>query len=225
MAGDGLSPSDIESFFSGGASGGGGGAPPPPPAGPVIEERFQKYDKMRKMLPEGAVRQKMANDGLSPSEIDGFFALVSGGGGGGGLPAPSPVRASKPVEKPAAPVGPVHPKVKNRVKMRDLFWNPIPDINMKETCWSEIDDTKVKLDLDTLDSLFGEKEKDDKKDEKKEGDKKKAASSKPKEIQLITDGNRTRNVNISISRLRMSYEDLKLGILRVSALFKVLNWS
>lgn len=34
---------------------------------------FEKYDKMRKMLPEGAVRQKMASDGISEEDIEAYF--------------------------------------------------------------------------------------------------------------------------------------------------------
>ncbi len=44
------------------------------------------YDKMRKMLPEGPVRQKMSVDGFSEEEIDAYFA-------------------GKPIPKKAAPAG------------------------------------------------------------------------------------------------------------------------
>ncbi len=45
---------------------------------PVVEERFAKFEKMKKMLPEGAVRQKMTGEGFTPAEIDGFFAGTVG---------------------------------------------------------------------------------------------------------------------------------------------------
>lgn len=38
------------------------------------DPKFEKYNKMKKMLPEGAVRQKMTTDGFTPSEIDNFFS-------------------------------------------------------------------------------------------------------------------------------------------------------
>ena len=38
------------------------------------DERYAVYDKMRKMLPEGAVRQKMDVDGFLPMEIDAYFS-------------------------------------------------------------------------------------------------------------------------------------------------------
>jgi len=75
-------------------------APPPPPKAPaaaptatiespaatstdtasteeVPVNRLAKYVKMRQMLPEGAVRQKMMVDGFSQAEIDAFFSSDS----------------------------------------------------------------------------------------------------------------------------------------------------
>lgn len=48
-------------------------APPTATAPPTDTDPFEKYSKMRKMLPEGAVRQKMSNDGIPSEEIDAFF--------------------------------------------------------------------------------------------------------------------------------------------------------
>lgn len=59
------------------------GPPPPVAAAPAAaesggdpsEDPYYKYIKMRNMnLPEGAIRQKMMTDGLSPDEQDAFFA-------------------------------------------------------------------------------------------------------------------------------------------------------
>ncbi|KAJ1412827.1 P-loop containing nucleoside triphosphate hydrolase protein, partial [Ochromonadaceae sp. CCMP2298] len=60
----------------------GPGRPPPPPPGKAIPpaspgvppEVFEKYSRMRRMLPEGAVRQKMMVDGFAQGDIDSFFA-------------------------------------------------------------------------------------------------------------------------------------------------------
>ena len=41
---------------------------------PVKENKFAKYDKMKKMLPEGPVRQKMKMDGVPESEINQYFS-------------------------------------------------------------------------------------------------------------------------------------------------------
>ena len=77
--------------------------------------------------------------------------------------------------------------------------------------WTELNDEKVKLDLDKIDAMFGKND-----DKKREEDEAKAAAEKKKkpkkavEIQLVQDAKRQRNVGIAISRLRMSYEDLQV---------------
>ena len=76
MKQNGFTSAEIDAFIS--------GAPIPPslsssvadvPA--AIDERFVKYDKMRKMLPEGAVRLKMKSEGISAADIDTFFELTT----------------------------------------------------------------------------------------------------------------------------------------------------
>ena len=48
--------------------------PPPPPRAPTSNDpRYAKFDKMRSMLPEGAVRQKMMLEGFTDVEIDHYF--------------------------------------------------------------------------------------------------------------------------------------------------------
>lgn len=39
-----------------------------------MDEEFKKYVKMKGMLPEGAVRQKMTNDGFAAADIDAFLS-------------------------------------------------------------------------------------------------------------------------------------------------------
>ena len=48
------------------------------------DPKYEKYMKMKKMLPEGAVRQKMTTDGIAPADIDAFFGVGGVGVGGGG---------------------------------------------------------------------------------------------------------------------------------------------
>ena len=76
MASDGFTPAEVDSFFTNGPPMVAGAAPAPAPvasAEPVPDERFAKFVKMQKMLPEGAVRQKMMTEGFNQSEIDSFF--------------------------------------------------------------------------------------------------------------------------------------------------------
>ena len=63
--------------------------PPIPPPAAVTNDKFEKYERMKKMLPEGAVRQKMKTDGLSESEIDAFWS------GNPIPPTPTPVPDEK----------------------------------------------------------------------------------------------------------------------------------
>ena len=61
------------------------------PSTPTVvnsSSRYEKYEKMYRMLPEGAVRQKMSMDGFKDEEIDGFFK------NGGVAPSAAPVVAA-----------------------------------------------------------------------------------------------------------------------------------
>lgn len=78
------------------------------------DERYATYIKMKKLLPEGPVRQKMLSDGvLSEAEIDGFFSgvYVPNQGGGSHVPAiprPAPQLKSvgaSPMEAPKPAMG------------------------------------------------------------------------------------------------------------------------
>ena len=40
----------------------------------AAKSKFERFEKMRKLLPEGAVRQKMTMEGFSKEEVDGFFS-------------------------------------------------------------------------------------------------------------------------------------------------------
>jgi hypothetical protein len=71
-------------------------SPPPPPPPPsalisakikpptVVEnnnnsnEKFEKFEKLKQLLPEGAVRQKMQLEGFTTEEMDSFFASNNG---------------------------------------------------------------------------------------------------------------------------------------------------
>jgi hypothetical protein len=77
---EGFSEDEIEAFISSGGampSSSSSAAPPVPIAQPV-DERFAKFEKMAKMLPEGAVRQKMTLENFTPE--DHFFRQLANKG-------------------------------------------------------------------------------------------------------------------------------------------------
>jgi hypothetical protein len=84
-------------------------APPAAPAAPamsmsaVMQENLGKYNKMKSMLPEGAVRQRMGADGCTDNEIDAFFGAATPAPAPAAKPvAAAPSKAAAPASKPAA---------------------------------------------------------------------------------------------------------------------------
>ena len=61
-----------------------------------------------------------------------------------------------------APMAPAYPKkapVKPSQPMRQLHWGKLPDMKVKGTLWEkEVDDSKVAIDKDELESLFATKQ-------------------------------------------------------------------
>ena len=93
-----MSEADIGLFFGGG---GGSAAPAPAPApalaaaaspgGSTDDARFAQFNRMRKCrVPDGAIRLKMQEQGMSEADIGLFF----GSGGGGAAAAAAPARAA-----------------------------------------------------------------------------------------------------------------------------------
>jgi hypothetical protein len=98
MTQEGLSDAEIDGFFSGNLVAAASAPPPAPAAAAGGSEKYEKFFKMQKMhLPDGAIRQKMTQEGLSEAEIDGFFSgnLV----GAASAPAPAPAVAAGGTEK------------------------------------------------------------------------------------------------------------------------------
>eukprot|EP01038_Epipyxis_sp_PR26KG_P012646 gene12646-16955_t len=78
---------------------------------PPVDDHFKKYRKMKEMLPEGAVRQKMTADGFAGNDIEEFLS-----GKVNWLPFPdastngNEVNISIPQLKPSAPRAELSPK-------------------------------------------------------------------------------------------------------------------
>lgn len=84
MAVDGVSQGGIDAFFN--ASSSSATVTLVPSSPDVTESRFEKYERMLKMVPNAAVRQKMVANGFSPIEADAF---ISHGPPVGHFPAPA----------------------------------------------------------------------------------------------------------------------------------------
>jgi len=155
MAIEGFSQTEIDDFMAGKVPTVAGAAP----AAAAVPSKFEKFEKMKKMLPEGAVRQKMAMEGITQGEIDDFFAgkisessssspaAVGGAGAdpkaalkaglagalalkGKGGPGGVKVEAKTPAAPPRVP--------KYSVKCKNIYWNKIPETDVKNTIWKDI---------------------------------------------------------------------------------------
>lgn len=218
MSLDGLSPSDIDNFFSAAVaspspSSSSLSSSPPSSAPPLLSNiKFAKYEKMMKMLPEGAVRQKMMTDEISPAEIDTFFANMQSGGLAGGAPT-SPVKKKEDTDSNLPPAGmQVKPKLKHAedVKLKGIFWTKLKSDEVVGTVWHRAEDINLTIEEEKkLENWFGAKPSADSKSASAA-----ASSSSPlsailpvKNVSLF-DGKRTQNVSIALGRLRMTPQQI-----------------
>ena len=123
MAQDSISDAEIDRFWKLVATTLSITTPSTASTGPVMDETFRKYEKMRKMLPEGAVRQKMAQDSISDTEIDRFWRLVASGA----------KLVESPVEAESVTVAPPVPTPRPKIIA------VIPTVRHLESILSEID--------------------------------------------------------------------------------------
>ena len=80
--------------------------------------------------------------------------------------------------------------------MKSLFWEVIPPRELKGTLWDELDDTKIKLNLDKFEEKFSQV----KKEPKKEPEKKVSAK---KEKKTFLEADRSRMINIVLNKIRI----------------------
>jgi hypothetical protein len=230
---EGFTPEEIDNFMAGKVPmvGGGGAAPPPAPAAP-LDPRFEKFDKMRKMLPEGAVRQKMSLEGFTPEEIDKFFS--GGAAAGGGTPAgagsvgspmkpaasplpPAPKLPPKPVEEEPPEGMKKKEKIKPSTKLRGLFWNKIKSNEItKETIWFQLKDFPLTNDeIHKLEENFSNQAKEPSSPMPTSA-KESSKSNQPK-LTSVLDGKRTQNILILLGKLRKAPEDVLMMIIELDS--------
>ena len=90
--------------------------------------------------------------------------------------------------------------------MKSLFWDIIPPKEIKGTLWDELDDTKVKINLDKFEEKFSQV----KKEPKKAVVEKKAPAKKEKKTFL--DPDRTRMMSIVLNKIRIDTLELSDAI-------------
>ena len=90
--------------------------------------------------------------------------------------------------------------------MKSLFWDIIPAKDIKDTIWDELDDTKIKINLDKFEEKFSQVKKEPKKVEVQ----KKNPTKKEKKTFLEPD--RTRMMSIVLNKIRIDTLELSDAI-------------
>ena len=90
--------------------------------------------------------------------------------------------------------------------MKSLFWEVIPAKDIKDTIWDELDDTKIKINLDKFEEKFSQV----KKELKKPVVEKKVSAKKEKKTFLEPD--RTRMMSIVLNKIRIDTLELSDAI-------------
>ena len=178
----------------------------------AAQPEYQKFFKLKKMgMPLEQVKMKMQMEGLDPSVLDCTQVQSQSAS----VPVSHPIaKLPVPPPKPAAvvDVGPKMPmktKIKPNVKMRGLFWSKLDDTVVHDSIWAKLDDSKVALDLSSLEQEFG---RDESKDTSSKTSIESKQPSKPKVVQLV-DPKRQQNCSIALARFRMPFHDIKTAIL------------
>ena len=105
---------------AGGAGAGGGGANDP---------KYKTYKMLKASgVPEPAIRQKMANDGMSADEIADFF----------GAPLPSQQPAKPPPPAPVVAPPAIGPDGKPLTNLQRLHWRTAT----KKAGWAQVGETR-----------------------------------------------------------------------------------
>ena len=90
--------------------------------------------------------------------------------------------------------------------MKSLFWEVIPAKDIKDTLWDELDDTKIKINLDKFEEKFSQVKKEPK---KVEVEKKNPAK---KEKKTFLEPDRTRMMSIVLNKIRIDTLELSDAI-------------
>ncbi|RHY41097.1 hypothetical protein DYB34_000913 [Aphanomyces astaci] len=200
---------------------------PPPP----LDPKYTKYVKLLQMgMPLEQIQVKVKAEGLDPSKLTLLDHRTSPSppppktSSQGDvscecstLPPSLPPRVAVTVTPPPLPPAfklPPKPSTVPTVKLRSLYWTPLPDAAVEGSIWLNFDETKLGLDLGILDKEFGPDKKTDplmlSSSPTKTG-KAISTTAKPKVVHLV-DSKRQQNCSIALSRFRMAPKDIKAAI-------------
>lgn len=125
-----------------------------------------------------------------------------------GLAPPMAPGVPVPVKNAIPPGMKAKEKIQLDVKMRQFHWNKLQNGQIEGTVWQQLDDSKVKLDLNDLKCVFGESKEND------EVQVKTTVKKKP-ERQLIKliDEKRSYNIQLILSRFKVSPVSIRDAII------------
>ncbi|ELT93552.1 hypothetical protein CAPTEDRAFT_175180 [Capitella teleta] len=133
---------------------------------------------------------------------------------GGGPPGPPPPPGMAPSIAASISSLPKKNTPKSSQPLKSFNWAKLPENKVKETVWSDLDDTKLykNLDLDEFEKTFSayQRPPEDSQENLK------STSAKSSELSVI-DGRRAQNCTILLSKLRMSNAELVKAIEKVDA--------
>jgi hypothetical protein len=215
MTVDGFTPTEIDAFFGVAPA---AGAAPVAPKGPTFTPleaiRFAKYEKMMKMLPEGAVRQKMVSEEMSPEDIDKFFAVMNAqaaakAAGGGASGAAAPAVPKPPAVEPPPEGMSAKAKITPKAKMKGVFWTKLKNSEIKGTVWHKLPEYTLPADeVQRLEELFSTKAAPTESAEDKAAKAAAKGDKGGKKLISVLDAQRTQNVLIIMGKVRLGAEQI-----------------
>ncbi|ETV79003.1 hypothetical protein, variant 1 [Aphanomyces astaci] len=198
---------------------------------PPLDPKYTKYVKLLQMgMPLEQIEVKVKAEGLDPSKLTLLAHRTSPSPPPPitssqddvscessklppSLPPPVAVTVTPPPLPPTFKLPP-KPSTVPTVKLRSLYWTPLPDAAVEGSIWLNLDETKLGLDLGILDKEFGPDKKTDplmlSSSPTKTG-KAISTTAKPKVVHLV-DSKRQQNCSIALSRFRMAPKDIKAAI-------------
>lgn len=154
MTVDGVDPEVITRFFQGGEMSASAPVAAATSASSMDNSKFEKYRKMKTLLPDAVVRHKMLAEGCTPAEIDSFLSGTAGAGLAGGTAAPKKPSESAPPEGMQEKVLSVKPPH----KLKPFFWEKMRTADIKETLFYLLPDFSIPASVLTLlDDLYAAK--------------------------------------------------------------------